>query len=311
MKFTSNRKIYVLLPLALLSALLLFVGGPGTDSLRSFRYVWGAGHLFCFALWAHLYSTWRADLSFKRLFLEILLLTFVIGGLTELIQSGIGREATWQDLGNDVIGSLIGLMFFSQTRTQLPALQLKIIQIPVFILVLWTLFPVGKVLVDDLISWQQFPLLSNFETPLEATRWNGSAKRMLSRQIHFSGQSSLQIDLNTKRYSGIGLKDFPRDWSAYKTISLQIFNPDGEPLKLHFRIHDQSHREHKNAYSDRYNNSFTLHSGWNQLEVSLADVAQAPKNRLLDLSRIAGMGVFVGKLDQPRTIYIDDVKLLL
>ena len=107
----SNRT-YILVPLALLSAVLLFVGGPDSDSLRSFRYVWGAGHLFCFALWAYLYVIWRSDQSFKRQLLEVVILAFLLGGLTELIQSGIGREATWQDLGNDLIGGLLGVVFF-------------------------------------------------------------------------------------------------------------------------------------------------------------------------------------------------------
>ena len=306
----NQLQLFVLLPAALLCAILLFVGGPDYDSLRSFRYVWGVGHLLCFALWTYLYSVWYDDSSFKQIFFTSLLLTITIGGLTEIIQSGIGREASWQDLGNDVLGSCIGLVFFTRARTDLPALRLKILQLLVFIMALWSLFPVGKVVVDDLIAWQQFPLLSGFETAFEATRWNGSAKRAIDHKIHFSGQSSLRLELSTQRYSGIGLKDFPRNWSAYRLVSLQVFNPDSEPLDMHFRIHDQQHHLHKNAYNDRYNTTFILHPGWNHLQVSLADVAKAPKHRELDLSHVAGLGVFVGKLDKPRTIYLDEVKLL-
>jgi hypothetical protein len=169
---------------------------------------------------------------------------------------------------------------------------------------------VGKVLVDDVISWRQFPLLSGFETPLEKTRWGGSARREVSHDIYFSGSSSLKVKLTKQRYSGIGLKDFPRDWSACRAVNLQVFKPDTDPLKVHFRIHDQEHREHKNTYSDRFNTSFDLMPGWNHLRVSLEQVMQAPKNRLMDMTNIAGMGLFVGKLDHPRTIYLDDVKLL-
>ena len=310
MKNRSGRQLCILLPLALLFAVLLFVGGPDTDSLRSIRYVWGVGHLFCFALWASLYVSWRSEQSFKRQLFEVVILTFLLGGLTELIQSQIGREATWQDLGNDLVGGLLGVIFFAESRKTISLWQLKLLQIPVVFMALWSLFPVGQVVVDDVIARQQFPLLSGFETSLEESRWSGSAKRKVHHDIYFSGQSSLQIRLTTQRYSGIGLKDFPSDWSAYRAVSLQVFNPDQQPLQLHFRIHDQDHRKHKNGYGDRYNASFDLNPGWNHLQVSLAKVAQAPKNRVLDLTRIAGMGVFVGKLDQSRTIYLDDVKLL-
>ncbi len=309
-----GKKQYIIWFLALVAATLLFVGGPDNYTLRSLRYLWGGGHLFCFALWAYLYVGFRSRHSFFRQLGEVLVLTFVLGGATELIQAQIGREAAWQDLGNDLIGSLLGVVFFSESRKTLAVWQLRLLQVPVLALLFWSLFPTAKVIIDDVIAFRQFPLLSGFETPLEASRWSGSARRTRDDTVSFSGHSSLRLALTTQRYSGAGLKDFPRDWSAYRTLSLQVFNPVQQPLLLHFRIHDQYHTSHKNphnnGYSDRFNASFKLKSGWNTLQVSLAKVVQAPKGRLLDLTHIAGMLVFVGKLPEPRTIYLDDVKLL-
>jgi hypothetical protein len=307
MSILRQHQLVFLLPIALACAVLLFVGGPEFDSLRSYRYVWGAGHLLSFALWTYLYGLWKDDRSFWPLVGEVLLLTIAVGGLTELLQSTIGREGTWLDLGNDIIGSSIGLFFLTSARRSLPFFRLRSLQVPVLILVVWSLFPTGKVIVDDLIARQQFPLLSGFETSLEASRWRGSAKRVVSTNVPFSGKASLQVNLNTQRYSGLGLKDFPRDWSNYRFVTLRVFNPEIDPLQLHFRIHDHFHA---NRYSDRYNNSFKLQSGWNELLIDLDDVLNAPKGRKLDLSRVAGMGVFVGKLERPRTIYLDEVRLL-
>ncbi|WP_139167607.1 VanZ family protein [Desulfuromusa kysingii] len=310
MKLLHRKRQYLLSLLALLAAVFLFVGGPGPDSLRSFRFIWGMGHLFCFALWAYLYVCWRTPLSFKRSLLEIFLFATLFGALSELIQSQIGREAAWSDLGNDIVGALAGLCFFAESRKTIAKWQLKALQIPLLLLVLWILLPVGKVIVDDLISWRQFPLLSGFETPLEKTRWGTGARHEISQSVAFSGRSSLRIKLTTQRYSGLGLKDFPHDWRGYRTISLQVFNPDEEKLTLHFRIHDQQHRQYQNAYSDRFNTSFAINPGWNHLQVPLETVAHAPKDRLMDMGHIAGMGLFVGKLSRPRTIYLDEVRLL-
>ncbi len=311
MENLKGQRQYILGLLAILGAIFLFVGGPGADSLRSFRYVWGIGHLFCFALWSYLYVNWRKSSSFKRILFEVLILAIICGGLSELIQSQIGREAAWPDFGNDIVGAIAGLVLFSESRKMLSPWQLKLLQIPVLLLALWSLWPVGKVLVDDVVSWRQFPLLSGFETPLEKTRWGGSARRQISHDIYFSGTSSLQINLTRQRYSGLGLRDFPHDWRGYRTLSLQLYNPDADSFTLYFRIHDQHHRDHKNAYSDRFNTSFDILPGWNHLQISLVQVVQAPKTRKMDMSKIAGMGLFVGKLDRPRTIYLDDVELLL
>lgn len=304
------KKVYILTLLALVFAVLLFVGGIPTDDLRSFRYIWGMGHLFCFALWAYLYLNCRPKQSFKQQLFAVLVLTFFLGGMIELIQAEIGREASWQDFGNNLVGGTLAVAFFAKSRKNIPAWQLKLLQIPILFIALWSLLPTGKVIIDDVIARQQFPLLSGFETSLEETRWSGSAKRKVNNDISIAGTSSLQIKLTTQRYSGIGLKHFPKNWDKFSAVSLQIFNPDPEPLLLHFRIHDQHHRKFNNIHADRYNASFKVLSGWNQLQVSLDNVAQAPKDRLLDLSRIAGMGLFVGKLDQSRIIYIDEVKLI-
>ena len=206
---SGDKQNYIIWFLALVAATLLFVGGPDTYTLRSFRYLWGGGHLFCFALWAYLYVRFRSRQSFFRQIGEVLVLTFILGGVTELIQAQIGREAAWQDLGNDLIGGLLGVVFFAESRKTLTAWYLKLLQIPVLLLFLWTLLPTAKVIIDDCIAFRQFPLLSGFETPLEVSRWSGSAKRSRDHQIAFSGTSSLRIALTTQRYSGIGLKDFP------------------------------------------------------------------------------------------------------
>ncbi len=310
MTFCNHKKLYFVMSLAIVMVVLLFVGGPNADSLRSFRYVWGMGHLFCFAIWTYLYVRWRSGHSFYRQLVEVVILSILLGGATELIQSGIGREASWEDLGNDVVGGLIGMSFCSPLRRIIPVWHLKIIKIMVSILVIFSVLPLGKVLIDDVVAWQQFPLLAGFETSLEKTRWRGSARRSIDSQIYHSGKSSLRVELTTQRYSGIGIKDFPRDWTGFSGVNMWVFNPDIEPLTLHFRIHDHYHYQHDNEYSDRFNTSFDLKSGWNLLHVSLEKVASSPKTRLLDLSKISGMGVFVGKLEKPHVIYLDDVELV-
>ena len=310
MKKISIKRSTFLIPLALIFAVLLFVGGPDSSSLRSFRYVWGMGHLFCFALWTYFYVQWRSDQSFKRQVIEVFVLTFLVGGMVELIQSQIGREAAWQDVVNDLIGSMLGMAFIADSRRKISLWALRTFQVPVLLLACWSLFPVAQVLVDDVIARWQFPLLSGFETPLEVSRWSGSAHREVSTDVSFSGQSALKIRLTTQLYSGLGLKDFPRDWSNYHSISLQVFNPELKPLKLHFRVHDLYHSDHDNAYSDRFNATFYLHKGWNHLQVPLQKIAHAPKTRQLDLTQIGGMGIFVGKIPQNRIIYLDDVRLI-
>ena len=295
--------------LALLCVVLLFVGGPGPYSSRTFTYAWGLGHLFCFALWTYLYLAWRSPQPWLRQVGEVIFLALLVGACSELLQAGFGREATWQDLGNDLLGSLLSLAFAPAIKRQLPALRILLFRFLVLALVGWAIIPFAKVAIDDLVARQQFPLLSGFETPLELSRWGGASKRQLDRQYVYSGSTTLRVDFSTSRYSGVALKYFPADWSSYQELRFQIYNPEKDPLQLYFRIHDQKHKLSDNRYSDRYNTSFVAATGWSEIKILLSEVTQAPRDRRMDLSKTAGMILFVDKLDRSRTIYLDDVAL--
>ncbi|NOY13478.1 MAG: hypothetical protein GXP51_07295 [Deltaproteobacteria bacterium] len=309
---TKKQKIWqiLLIGLAVLCFVLLFVGGPGPDSSRSFTYGWGLGHLFSFALWTYLYLQWRTPQPSLRLVGEVLLLAFLLGAGTELLQSEIGRDASWQDLMNDLLGSMLALTFIIPGRTKSFSRTLWLVRIPLLALVGWTLIPFLSVTLDDLVAWQQFPLLSGFETPLETSRWGGNSRRRIDHQHVFSGSSSLRVELNTQRYSGVTLKHFPADWSGYRRLRFWIFNPAAEPFPFYFRIHDQAHRLSGNRYSDRYNTSLVAPPGWSRQEILLSKVAKAPRGRPMDMTKIAGLVLFVGKLKQPHTLYLDQVELL-
>lgn len=306
-----NIPLIISLLLALLCLLLLFVGaGPGPESARSLKELWDLGHLFCFALWTWLLLTWKRRVSFWRQLVLAMLASFVVGGAIELAQSQIGREASWGDLQLDLIGSLAAVAFLSPARLQLKRSFRLGLMGAVGGLLVWALLPFGRLVTDELIAWQQFPLLSGFETPLEIDRWRGNSHRSLTRDPVFSGDGALRVDFNTDRYSGIFLRYFPADWTGYRWLSLWLYNPEPNDLRLYFRIHDQLHRLHDNAYRDRFNTSYDFPPGWTQLKVPLAQVAAAPRERSMRMDRIAAMGLFVSRLEQSKTIFLDQVELL-
>ena len=311
MKMDRKRAVKIfLLGVALLCFLLLFVGGPGPHSSRTFYYGWGLGHLFSFALWGYLFQGWRKAKSVWRLFAEVMLLALLLGGTTELLQAGLGREASWQDLGNDILGALLSAVFSPLLKELLFPRWVVLLRLLVLLPVVWVVVPFAKVAVDDLVARQQFPLLSGFETPFEVSRWGGPCRRQVDSAQAYSGKAALRVDLDTRRYAGIALKYFPADWSGYRWLQLHIYNPQSEPFQFYFRIHDQAHSASGNRYSDRFNTSFKVAPGWTRLEVDLEQVAAAPRGRRLDLSRVAGMNLFVAKLDEPFSFYLDEIRLV-
>ena len=305
-----TRKMPVLLAVATVCLVLLFVGSLGPDYPRSWYHIWDLGHLLSFALWTWLYLRWKPLPRFWTQLLLVLGLFFLLGGATELLQAALGRTASWTDLAKDLLGCLLAVVFCSPARNSLPKWQRTSLQLLVLMLVAWSLLPMARVVADELIARQQFPLLSGFEISTEADRWGGGSRQVLDPHVAKSGAASLRVELSTQPYAGVGLLHFPSDWRGYRLVRLHLFNPEPEPLLLHFRIHDQLHRLQGNAYSDRFNTSFTLPGGWSKIDVPLQQVQEGPKNRDMQMARIAGMLLFVVKLEQPRSFNIDEVLLV-
>ncbi len=306
-------KDLILLCGALACLVLLFAGGPGEYSPRSLRMAWNLGHVLCFLLWTRLLLTlWKraAAWGWARQSGFTLAFCLLIGGLTELLQGGVGRSPDLADVARDLLGGLTALAFFVPGRCRIPLPIRRVLQGGVLLVLLACTWPLAKSVTDELLALKQFPVLADFETPFESGRMGGNSRYRVDLGTTAHGRGALRVELNTNRYSGVYLKHFPGDWRGFGQLGLEVYNPSTEPLELHFRIHDRPHRDHKNRYSDRFNTRFILQPGWNPIRVSLAEVAAAPRDRDLDLAQVQGVGLFAAKLEQPVVIYLDYLRLL-
>ena len=93
-------------------------------------------------------------------------------------------------------------------------------------------------------------------------------------------------------------------------MKFSIFNPGPDSLRIVSRIHDIHHHLNDQEFSDRYNKSFIIYQGWNDISIFLEDILNAPDTRLMDMQNIKGFGLFTIELPQPRVIFIDKVELL-
>jgi hypothetical protein len=151
--------------------------------------------------------------------------------------------------------------------------------------------------------------LSGFETPFEIDRWTGSAKLSVETMAAISQGKLLKLSLTTDQYSGATLNYFDGDWTSARTLIISLYNPDASPLQITCRIHDLQHMDGNEEYADRFNRSFLLMQGWNQIEIDLNEVKAGPASRNMDMSRIRGLGIFVIALPAPRILYVDEVRL--
>ncbi len=293
-------------------SVLLFWGGPGYYSSRSFRHFWDLGHLLYFALLTGLLLRWSpvARLSLVRQWIIILLITLLLGASIELLQIGTTRSPDIWDVLRDLIGSLLALVFGSSGPKLQPANWRFSLRFFVLALALAQLWPLANSLTDEAIARHQFPLLSGFETPFEIDRWSGNTGLSVETVPSISAGKLLKLSFTTKQYSGVSLNYFDGDWTSARALKIIVYNPDANPLRITCRIHDLRHADGNEEFEDRFNRSYVLRQGWNHIEIDLNEVQQSPATRDMDMSRIRGLGIFVVSLPAPRTLYLDNVRLV-
>jgi len=294
------------------AALLLFVGGPDYYSPRAWRLAWDLGHLLAFFLWTAVSLSASARLAAQRAGRQILIIApiaLLLGLGIEWAQSLLGRTFSLLDVANDLLGSAAAMVFLSPRRLQMRSAALRSAQVVVLTLVALQALPLARVVIDDGIAWKQFPVLSDFETPFELSRWTSRSSISTDHGIARQGRASLRVPLTTQQYSGASLQHFPSRWEGYAALHLSIYNESENPLAISISIHDEKHMQSGRAYPDRFTAHFFLQRGWNDIDIPLEQIRNAPAHRMLDLESVRDLSVVAIALPAPRVIHIDDVRL--
>jgi VanZ family protein len=276
----NKVRIKVLIPISGILLVLLFSGGLGYYSQRSYKHAWDMGHVLAFSVWTYLlFLLWEdfRQWSLWKQFLWVIVLTLSFGILIELIQVRFHRAPEAGDVMRDMIGSLITISFLSPSRKAISKFSLRLLQACVLLMLLFGTYPLARALADEYMAKDQFPLLSDFETAFEIDRWGENSGLAIQHGIAIHGESSLKVPLSTELYSGVSFLYFPRDWRNFHFLNFAVFNPSGASLTIGCRINDIRHFE--------------------------------TGGRKMDMSKIQMVRVYVKELTNPGVIYIDHVRL--
>jgi len=309
------------IPTPLLGCILLvglpffFYGGPSYHSSRSFQAAWDLGHIVFFTLatiWCMSILKSRVKKwSLPSLFFSFFGVVFLIGITIEFIQTySDSRTPDMLDVARNQLGCLLAFAFFVHTKERSKSPRfLRWMQGTALILLLLALWPLTSAVVDEQIAQHQFPVLADFETPFERERWVNVHQLHQETEIVRHGKHAMRVQLSTNKYSGTSLFYFPGNWAGYHALHCSVYNVQSTPLSLTLRIHDVEHKQHGSRFADRYNKTFVLQPGWNDLVIDLKQVENAPKGRKMDMQHIEGMGLFVVQQAQPVEIILDHVFL--
>lgn len=314
--FPTTRMWQLPRPLFWLSALVLMIifpfffvssgggGGTGGSGHSLARAVWNLGHGGYFGLftlvWLHAWSK-----PVMRKGWTVTLVVLVLGLLVEGGQSLVGRNPSLADVFRNLVGAWTVLVFWPGVLTLTRGrvlVRLAVAGLVALELMRW----LGPVVNDVRLGWQ-VPVLFDQQSAAALDNWGGQVAwhSDVDREL----ENVMQISLGTARYSGARLDRLPGDWRGYETLSFRLYNPDDTELALTLRINDRAHDRDGYAHNDRFNTPLTVEPGWNQYRLSLSDIAAAPRARTMDMHQISQLAIFTSRLEQPRDVFLDDLRL--
>ncbi len=302
-----NRKVLFLL--AMVVGIPLFFINTGVDSGSAISQLYGFGHLLFFAVLT--IGVARVLNSAQRRFWQhaffILLVILCLGGMIEMVQPYFGRSANWRDLAINILGGFFGLAFFVPARHELGRRLLLCVQLFVLVMAVVAFYRPVVTLWDIWLASRQFPVLSNFETRFEASRWS---RGEIDDSIARLGKRSLSVVLGTEKYAGTTLQRSFGDWRGHTTFAFSLYNPDVKPLFVTVSIRDHEHNRRGGEFDDRFNRRFKIEKGWNDISIPIAAIQNAPSERELELDRLSDVVIFTVDLPEPRRFYLDHVRLM-
>ncbi len=152
-------------------------------------------------------------------------------------------------------------------------------------------------------------ILFDFESDseLDEVHWKCHTLMSINDQHVTHGKGSLKVELYPSTYPGFNPFTKITDWSPYKSLCFDVFNPGEKEESLIVRIDD---REDNTEYADRYNKEFILKRGMNNIEIKMDSLITSGTKREMDTSEISKFLFFMYKPTEKVVLYVDYVRLI-
>ena len=112
------------------------------------------------------------------------------------------------------------------------------------------------------------------------------------------------------KHPGASFLGLISDWHGFASLELDVLNPGDKPLSLRFSIFDRHHYTSGHDPTDRFGRAVELPAGEvTHIRIELADITHAPANRLMDISQLECVNLFIVRPEADFAFMVDNVRL--
>ncbi|MEZ4386104.1 MAG: hypothetical protein R3D98_00720 [Candidatus Krumholzibacteriia bacterium] len=231
-----------------------------------------------------------------------------LGGLSELVQSLVGRSASVWDWFQDIQGVALAACWLWWRRGRRRALPV-LAAVAVVVSVLWPLRDLPVVARESTAIQRQFPLLSDFERPDSGVLWSGYEGGEAQVVPREDGGHALRLaTVGRERWPGAVSRRLAWHWTGQDTllVDARLVAPSPDTVQVSVWLEDRRTGRDK----DYAIQTSPLSHRWTTLRVPLHDLRTRRRGRPLALQTIQAIAVFMHRRDdEPLSMEIDNVRL--
>ncbi len=300
---------------ALLFVFLFLFPFPSGGNKFLWKHVFDAGHFaMFFLLCVGIYLWLRQQATPAKEIIRSLFFSTLVAASIEIIQPLTGRSASFVDLLNGFLGALTAsylLAVFERVGLRYTIPRALLLGILVQAVVLIPSYQAWRALE---IRDQHFPQLGYFDKPQSLSVWRSMNSKnnptpAKTRLVLLPGEHpspALWVSSFQDTWSGVYYDGGAQDWSAYRFLVFETFNPQDEALEISLRVDDT---EDCQKYANRFNRTIRIAPGHDVQRLDLDDIRRGPESRELNLREIRFLYVFRNKDAKSTQFALNDVRL--
>lgn len=309
---------------AIIALLLLLEKLQLPDNTRLCREIQNAGHAVFFGILSLLLlglSIRFPGTEIKKRYwhyLISLVLTAILGAISEYAQIAGPRDADLWDLVRDIAGAVAFLGFYMVFDKQMAIIWRKwgrkigfMVLAGALLAILATFTPVALWGGAYLHRNRAFPAILGFES-----FWERKFLKLQDTQLAIvspphgwkanQGDSVGELTFQPSTYPGFVIEEPYPNWVDYKFLSFEVYSELETTINISLRIDDI---HHNGLYDDRFTRIFAINPGVNEIVVSLNDVKYAPARRTMNMSAISAFYLYAYKPGKTIVLYLDHFHL--
>ena len=241
------------------------------------------------------------------------LICVAVGGATEIAQMFTHRSAALADVGLDARGAFGALALAAAFDWRIWQARPRLIR-PLCIALallaaLVVMLPLGRAVAAYQHRSRNFPALFVPSQPLDLyfLEHDRVPPQLAPGVGPDAPQRALRVPLVERPYAGVTLAEPSPDWRGYAALVVDVTNPGSAPLEFNVRVDDVTPSR---RYEDRYNGEFPVAPGARRvISIPLASIESAPRDRRMDMSRVAAVVLFRTGEGGPAEFYLNGVAL--